>query len=49
MNGKTNLDPSQAARLLTVLVLRKADRVFPRMRRVMENEYGLVHGLMGRV
>lgn len=37
-------DPLSAAHELTVLVLRKADRAFERMRRTKEREYRLANG-----
>lgn len=49
MNDKTILESQQAAKMLTLLVLRKADKVFPRMRRAMEEEYSLTHGTLGVV
>ena len=49
MNNRGFLESRQAARVLTCLVLEKADRVFPRSRRVMEDQYGLTHGAFQRV
>lgn len=43
------LDPMEAARLLTVIVLAQADRAFPRQRRAMEQEYHLRNGIFSRV
>lgn len=43
------LEAQQVAKVLTLLVLRKADRVFPRCRRTMEDQYGLIHGVFSRV
>lgn len=38
------LDPLSAAHALAVCVLKKADRVFYRQRRTMEDSYGMPHG-----
>lgn len=43
------LDPTAAARLLTVTVLAQADRAFPRQRRAMEQKYHLRNGIFSRV
>lgn len=43
------LDNQTAAQLLSVMVLRKADRVFPRQRRAMEQMYHLRNGIFCRV
>ena len=40
MNDYEVLESKQAAKVLTMLVLGKADRVFPRCRRTMEDRYG---------
>ena len=49
MNGYEVLESKQAAKVLTMLVLGKADRVFPRCRRTMEDRYGFTHGVFSRV
>ena len=49
MNSNKFLESKQAARVLTLLVLGKADRVFPRCRRMMERQYKLTNGVFQRV
>lgn len=49
MNNNKILESEQAARVLTLLVLDKADRVFPRCRRMMERQYKLTNGVFQRV
>ena len=49
MNNNEILEARQAAQQLTMLELRKADQVFPRMRRAMEDAYGLPHGIFSKV
>lgn len=49
MNNNKFLESKQAARVLTLLVLGKADRVFPRCRRMMERQYKLTNGVFQRV
>jgi len=49
MNSNKILESEQAARVLTLLVLGKADRVFPRCRRMMERQYKLTNGVFQRV
>lgn len=49
MNNNNCLESEQAARVLTLLVLGKADRVFPRCRRMMERQYKLTNGVFQRV
>lgn len=49
MKKKFLLDPLSASHALTVLTLERTDRVFPRMRRAIEDEYGLRHGTIGGV
>ena len=49
MNNNKFLESDQAARVLTLLVLGKADRVFPRCRRMMERQYKLTNGVFQRV
>ena len=44
MKKKYVLDPQSAAYALTALVLKKADHVFYRQRRMMEDSYGMPHG-----
>lgn len=44
MQNKFVLDPLSAAHALTVLVLKKADKAFYRMRRTKEREYKLANG-----
>ena len=41
--------PLAVARQLTVLTLNRADRAFPRQRRVMERKYHLANGTFSRV
>ena len=43
------LDPLSAAHELTARTLAKADRVFYRQRRTMEDSYGLPHGTFSGV
>ena len=45
MKNKYVLDSLSAAKLLTDMTLGKADDVFYRQRRVMEDHYGLPHGV----
>jgi len=49
MNDYEVLESKQAAKVLTMLVLGKADRVFPRCRRTMERQYGMTNGVFQRV
>ena len=49
MNDYEVLESKQAAKVLTMLVLGKADRVFPRCRRTMEDRYCFTHGVFSRV
>ena len=49
MNDYEVLESKQAAKVLTMLVLGKADRVFPRCRRMMERQYKLTNGVFQRV
>jgi hypothetical protein len=49
MKEKFLLDPLSAAHELTVQTLEKADWTFPRMRRALEDQYGLRHGTLGGV
>lgn len=44
-----NEEVMSAARMLSSVVLAKADRVFPRQRRAMEEVYHLRNGIFGRV
>ena len=43
------LDPLSAAHVLAAFVLKKADRVFYRQRRIMEDSYGMPHGTFSGV
>ena len=43
------LDPLSAAHALAAFVLKKADRVFYRQRRIMEDSYGMPHGIFSGV
>ena len=43
------LAPLSAAHALAVKVLKKADRVFYRQRRTMEDSYGMPHGTFSGV
>ena len=45
MKSKFVLDTLPAAHALAVDVLKKADRVFYRQRRIMEDSYGMTHGV----
>lgn len=45
MKKKYVLDSLSAAKLLTDMTLGKADDVFYRQRRTMEDSYGLPHGV----
>ncbi len=49
MKQKDVLDSLSAARALTVKTLMKADRIFHRQRRAMENNYGMPHGTFSGV
>lgn len=49
MNNNKILESEQVAWVLTLLVLGKADRVFPRCRRMMERQYKLTNGVFQRV
>lgn len=49
MKSKFVLDTLPAAHALAVDVLRKADRVFYRQRRIMEDSYGMPHGTLSGV
>lgn len=49
MKKKFLLTPLSASHALTVLTLERTDRAFPRMRRAIEDEYGLRHGTIGGV
>ena len=44
MKKKTVLDPLSVAHALTAKTLKKADSVFYRQRRTMEDCYGMPHG-----
>ena len=44
MKNKFVLDPLSAAHALAAKTLKKADNVFYRQRRVMEDSYGMPHG-----
>lgn len=44
MQKKYDMDPQSAAHALTVKILKKADRIFYRQRRSMEDNYGIPHG-----
>ena len=44
MKNKFILDPLSAAHALAAKTLKKADNVFYRQRRVMEDSYGMPHG-----
>lgn len=47
MNQKF-LDPMEAAKRLTIMVLNKADQVYPDSRRTMEKEFQLRNGVFYR-
>lgn len=49
MKKKCLLDPLSAAHELTARTLEKADRVFYRQRRTMEDSYGMPHGTFSGV
>jgi len=49
MKNKYVLEPLSAAHALAVKVLKKADRVFYRQRRTMENSYSMPHGTFSGV
>ena len=49
MKSKFVLDTLPAAHALAVEVLKKADRVFYRQRRIMEDSYGMPHGTLSGV
>ena len=49
MNKKYVLDSLSAAHALAANVLKKADRVFYRQRRSMEDSYGMPHGTFSGV
>ena len=49
MKNKFVLDTLPAAHALAVDVLKKADRVFYRQRRIMEDSYGMPHGTLSGV
>jgi hypothetical protein len=49
MENKFVLDPLSAAHELTARTLAKADRVFYRQRRTMEDSYGMPHGTFSGV
>ena len=49
MNKKYVLDSLSAAHALSANVLKKADRVFYRQRRTMEDSYGMPHGTFSGV
>jgi hypothetical protein len=49
MKNKFVLDTLPAAHALAVDVLKKADRVFYRQRRIMEDSYGMTHGTLSGV
>lgn len=49
MMNKFVLEASAAARELSMVTLAKADRVFPRQRRLMEKEFHLRNGIFSRV
>ena len=49
MQNKFVLDSLSAAHALTVLTLEKAHRAFNRQFRVMEDQIGLTHGVIGGV
>ena len=44
MRNKYVLDPLSAAQELAAKTLKKADRIFYRQRRTMEDSYGMPHG-----
>ena len=44
MQNKYVLDPLSAAHALAVKTLQKADKVFSRQRRTMEDSYSMTHG-----
>jgi hypothetical protein len=44
MRNKYVLDPLSAAHELAAKTLKKADRIFYRQRRTMEDSYGMPHG-----
>ena len=49
MQNKFVLDPLSAAHQLAVMTLRKASRAFNRQFRVIEDQIGLTHGVIGGV
>lgn len=49
MMNKFVLDASAAVRELSMVTLAKADRAFPRQRRLMEKEFHLRNGIFSRV
>ncbi|MBQ7664556.1 MAG: hypothetical protein IJS43_04960 [Bacteroidaceae bacterium] len=49
MKKKYVLDPLTAAYMLSAKVLKKADHVFYRQRRTMEDSYGMPHGTFSGV
>ena len=49
MMNKFVLEASAAARELSMVTLAKADRAFPRQRRLMEKEFHLRNGIFSRV
>lgn len=49
MKNKFVLDPLPAAHELAVMTLKKARRAFDRQFRVMEDQIGLTHGVIGGV
>ena len=49
MKNKFVLDTLPAAQALAVKTLKKADRVFYRQRRTMEDGYGMPHGTLSGV
>ena len=49
MKEKNVLDAWSAAHALTVTTLKKADRIFYRQRRKMEDSYGMPHGTFTKV
>lgn len=49
MKNKFVLDPLSAAHQLAVKTLKKASRAFNRQFRVMEDQIGLTHGVIGGV
>ena len=44
MQKQNVLDPLSAAHVLAAKTLKKADRIFFRQRRTMEDTYGMPHG-----